>query len=230
MWIGEVSGAQFFGANRWTVSFFTESSGVTLSAFPMRPLRELAAERRGSSDPQQLGDISIAYLGLENVRPMTGELVDFANRSATSVKSRSKIFQRDDVLYGRLRPELNKVFLAQGQVTEGLCSGEFIVLVPRKDVVLPRYLRHALASPFVTQFASKFTVGASLPRMATEDLLGIDIPVPPLEIQAKMVKRLAEIDSEIAELRGRLEGLPSKQTDAFLEAISSGSGVIDLAA
>jgi hypothetical protein len=175
-----------------------------------------------------MGNVTISYLGLENVRPLTGELVDFSPRPASSVKSRSKVFQPDDVLYGRLRPELNKVFLAQGQVTKGLCSGEFIVLVPHKDYILPRYLRHALASAFVTQFAVKFKVGASLPRMATADLLGIEIPVPPLNIQATMVRQLAKIDAEIADLRAKLEALPQRETAAFVSAISSGSETIDL--
>lgn len=228
MWIGNASGAQFFSANRWTVSFFNETRDVGTSAFPMRPLRELAVERRGAADPQKLGDIYISYLGLENVRPLTGELIDFQPKPALAIKSRSKIFRTDDVLYGRLRPELNKVFLAQGPLTEGLCSGEFIVFVPRTDLVLPRYLRHALASSFVTQFVSKFTVGASLPRITTADLLGINIPVPPVSIQVQMVKKLAEVDFEIAELRSRLQKLPIKQTHAFLESVSSGSGTIDI--
>lgn len=228
MWIGEVSGAEFFSANRWTVSFFTESKASTVSAFPMRPLREVVAERKGAADPQQLGDVSISFLGLENVRPLTGELVDFSERPAISVKSRSKIFRRDDVLYGRLRPELNKVYLAQGEVCEGLCSGEFIVLIPRTDVVLPRYLRHILASSFVTQFAAKFKVGASLPRMATEDLLSIEVPIPPIEVQAKIVKRLEEVDAEIIELRAKIEELPGLQAEALLTAIADGSDSIDI--
>lgn len=228
MWLGEVSGTELVNANRWTVSFFTEANLVTRSAFPLHPLSKVAVERRGSSDPQQMGDVEICYIGLENVRSLTGELVDFAPRPAASVKSRSKIFKPDDVLYGRLRPELNKVFLAEGQVSEGLCSGEFIVLVSRKDYVLPRYLRHALASSFVTQFVAKFKVGAALPRMAIDDLLGIEIPIPPLDIQAKMVARLAEIDAEIANLRAKLEDLPINEAKAFIAAIASGTGTIDL--
>lgn len=228
MWIGEVSGAEFFSANRWTVSFFAESKATTVSAFPMRPIREVVAERKGAVDPQNLGDVSISFLGLENVRPLTGELVDFYERPAISVKSRSKIFRRDDVLYGRLRPELNKVYLAQGEVCDGLCSGEFIVLIPNKDVVLPRYLRHILASSFVTQFASKFRVGASLPRMSTVDLLSIEVPIPPLSVQTKIVKRLEEVDAEIIELRARIEELPGMQAEALLVAIADGSDSIDI--
>lgn len=228
MWVSEVSSDEFFSANRWTVSYFTDAVEVTRSAFPMYPLRNVAIERKGTADPQLMGGELVSYLGLENVRSNTGELIDFAPRPAASIKSRSKIFQQDDVLYGRLRPELNKVFLAQGRVTQGLCSGEFIVLKPNLNSILPRYLRHILASSFVTSFTAKYTRGASLPRMATDDLLGIEIPVPPLDVQTRIVDRLAEIDTEIASLRAKLEALPSRQAEAFLNAIASGAGQIDI--
>jgi hypothetical protein len=226
MWVGEVSSAELFAANRWSVSFFADVKASSSSAFVMRPLSEIASERKGSTDPQQLGDVAIAFLGLENVRPLTGELVDFAKRPASSVKSRSKNFLAGDVLYGRLRPELNKVYLAEGPVSEGLCSGEFIVLTCQKGVVLPRYLRHILASPFVTRYAEKFKVGASLPRMGTSDLLGIEVPVPPLEVQAAMAQRLEALDQEVIALRTRLDSLPRLQSQALLTAIAEGADAL----
>lgn len=228
MWTMVVESAKLFRADRWTVSYFTETKFAGKSAYRMRPLKELADERRSTVDPRQYGSEPIVYVGLENVRSTTGELVEFSPRPASSIKSRSKTFRVGDVLYGRLRPELNKVYLAHPPVSEGMCSGEFIVLSPRKDVVLSRYLRHILASSFVTQFASKFTVGASLPRMSTRDLLDIEVPVPPLDVQAKLVEQLAQIDQEIIALRSRLDTLPAQQAKGLLAALSSGTPVIEI--
>jgi hypothetical protein len=229
MWTGVVESTRLFRADRWTVSYFTETRVSGTWAYRQRPLRELAVERRSTVDPKQYGEESIVYIGLENIRSTTGELVDFALRPASSIKSRSKTFRPGDVLYGRLRPELNKVYLAQEPASEGMCSGEFIVLAPRQDVVLPRYLRHILASSFVTQFAGKFTVGASLPRMSTSDLLGIEVPVPPLDVQARLVEQLGKIDQEIISLRARLATLPAQQAEGLLAALSSGRPVIEMA-
>lgn len=228
MWVGNVSINTLFSSKRWTVSFYNNERVVNNSAFKVCRVGDVATERKGAADPQKMGDAAINYLGLENVRSLTGELVDFAPRQALSVKSRSKIFQSDDLLFGRLRPELNKVYLAQGAVSSGLCSGEFIVLVPKTSVIVPRYLRHALVSSFVTQFVGKFKVGASLPRISSEDLLSIGVPVPPMHIQEQMVRKLEEIDSEIVRLRLKVETLPNKMADAFLLAISDGTGVIHI--
>jgi hypothetical protein len=227
MWVGTINSNHFFSANRWTVAYFNNTDVSLAAGFPMRKIRDLAVERKSSTDPQQLGKIEVSYLGLENVRPLTGELVDFAPRLASAIKSRSKVFHRGDVLYGRLRPELNKVFLAEGSVQDGLCSGEFIVLMPNSKIVFSRFLRHVLSSRYVTQFATMFKVGASLPRMGVEDLLDISIPVPPLQIQEDLVKRLEMLDLEIAETRKKVEELPTRTAAAMLEFLQNGGGKFD---
>ena len=151
--------------------------------------------------------------------PETGELVGFEPKLASSIKSRSKVFGPGDILFGRLRPELNKVYLVDGEPSEGVCSGEFIVLVPITSQVSARYIRHIIASPFVSRFVEKFRVGASLPRMAANDLLGIRVPVPPLEVQEQIALKLAEMDQELRNLRRRVEELPGQQRETLMEAV-----------
>lgn len=214
-------------SGRWTPSFFFGTTNSPDSSHEMIELRHLVAERKGSIDPQMLGEVQVAYLGLENVRPQTGELVDFERRTAISIKSRSKIFKGGDILFGRLRPELNKVYLVDGELAEGICSGEFIVLMPLASRVNPKYVRHIIASPFVSRFVDKFRVGASLPRISTSDLLGIKVPLPPLALQEKIAIQLDTMDKELKDLRRRLEELPGQQLEFLLNAVGCRDDVQD---
>ena len=132
MWFAEVPGEQIHRADRWTAAFFNQAKITSKAAFPMRLIGLIAAERRGTSDPQLLGNSQINYLGLENVRSLTGELCDFSPRPAASIKSRSKLFKLGDVLYGRLRPELNKVTVPS------------LVLVGEHDEATPPPMSHEL--------------------------------------------------------------------------------------
>ncbi|MFM5732822.1 restriction endonuclease subunit S [Aeromonas caviae] len=216
-----VEHASLTASNRWTPSFFFGAENSPYAAYDMIELRQLVSEKKGAIDPQKQGERQISYLGLENVRSQTGELVGFEPRAASSIKSRSKIFGLGDILFGRLRPELNKVYLVDGEPSEGICSGEFIVLAPITSRVNARYVRHIIASPFVTKFIEKFRVGASLPRIAADDLLGIKVPVPPLEVQEQIARRLAEMDQELRGLRLRVEELPSQQLEALMMAVGS---------
>jgi restriction endonuclease S subunit len=216
-----VKHASLATSGRWTPAFFFGAEDGPCAAYEMIELRQLVSERKGAVDPQTLGELQISYLGLENVRSQTGELVGFEPRVASSIKSRSKVFRSGDILFGRLRPELNKVYLVDGEPSEGLCSGEFIVLVPITSRVNSRYVRHIIASPFVSRFVEKFRVGASLPRMAAADLLGIKVPVPPLAVQEQIARRLEAMDQELRDLRQRVEELPSQQRRALMEAVGS---------
>src|SRR5437764_462872 len=118
----------------WKVEYFLAPSKVRRDlASPLLPVGELVSERRESLEPSQFPDFLFNYVGLEHVEGLTGDLVSFDPVSGRQIRSRSKIFRAGDVLYGRLRPYLNKVFVAEGSVTTGICSGEFYVLIPRQE-------------------------------------------------------------------------------------------------
>lgn len=218
----QISSEVFKRSNRWTVSFFAEPEEGVSSSYRSIQIGELCKERRGSLDPQLLGEALINYIGLENVRSKTGELVEFQARSASKVKSRSKKFETNDVLFGRLRPELNKVYVVESGISSGLCSGEFLVLTPNLDHVTPRYLRYLLASKFVTSYVSKYKAGASLPRISAQDLMSLKIPLPPLKVQEDLDFQLEKLEAELSILRLRLQSLPQEMEDLVISVLRSG--------
>src|ERR1700749_5073824 len=65
----------------------------------------------------------LPFIGMEQVEDHTRRLLGTVPSAA--MKSTAFNFFKGDVLYGRLRPYLNKVYCAE---FEGLCSSEFIVL------------------------------------------------------------------------------------------------------
>jgi hypothetical protein len=230
MWTASVGFDSLLERNRWNVEFFCDPTSADggISAFPMCPVRELAKERRGSMDPQEAGDTLLNYLGLENIQSLTGELVSFEPRPGKSVKSRSKKFFRDDVLYGRLRPNLNKVYHATDPVAEGICSGEFFVLIPDTDVIRPIVLRYLLASEHVQRHAARFQIGTALPRMNLDDLMDIQLPVPPLEIQRQYEQELASRYARLVSLRAELDSLPGAIAGSLLAALEQGDAELKL--
>lgn len=228
MWTSEMPYAVLAERNRWKVEFFCAPSTSDLppSAFDMLSIGELVKERKGGMEPASEGDRLVSYLGLENVQSLTGQLVNFEPRQGRSIKSRSKLFFADDVLYGRLRPNLNKVFLAAAPVTEGLCSGEFFVFVPNREIINPVVLRYLLASDYVQRHATRFQIGTALPRMNLDDLLEIKVPVPPLPLQEKYAKTLLARFTHLVEVKREADTLPLRIASSFLAALETGSSQI----
>jgi len=98
------------------------------------------------------------------------------------------MFTTNDVLFGKLRPYLAKVAVP---TFGGCCSSEIIVLRPTV-AVLRRFLYYCLlAEPFV-RWINSFSYGTKMPRIDPERLMNARIPIPPIEMQAAIVRWLDE--------------------------------------
>jgi type I restriction enzyme S subunit len=111
---------------------------------------------------------------------------------ARTMRSSGNRFYRDDVLYGRLRPYLNKVYKPD---FDGLCSGEFIVF-PKTEGVDSNFLRYRLNAADFAHFASHLNAG-DRPRVDFDQLSVFEIFLPPLDEQQRIV---AEIEKQFTRL------------------------------
>ena len=125
-------------------------------------------------------------------------------------------------MYGRLRPYLNKVFLACREVPEGICSGEFYVLVPETGLVLPHFARALLASKYVQGVVAGLLTGSALPRLQLEDLLAIEVPLPPIAQQKFIEEFIVREDERRRELAAELADWPSATIEAVVISLESG--------
>lgn len=230
MWLATVPFGQLRQGARWKVEFYCgDSASKPETAYDSVPLREILDERRESLDPQAYPEHVFNYLGLEHVQSLTGDLVDFQPRSGREVLSRCKVFRQGDVLYGRLRPYLNKVFLATREVLEGICSGEFYVLTPDTRLVLPHFARAVLASKYVQGVVAGLLTGSALPRLQLDDLLAIEVPLPPIARQQSIEEYLVREDERRRELAAELAYWPSATIEAVVSALESGKKPVKVA-
>jgi len=135
-----------------------------------------AADCRGAAkvDSTSLRD-SDWVLDLEDIDGGAGKVVamaTFAERRSLSTKAS---FQKGDVLYGKLRPYLNKVVIAD---RPGFCTTEIIPLRPHKNVAAG-YLQLFLRSPHFLRYAAAKNYGMKMPRLGTQDLESAAFPLPP---------------------------------------------------
>jgi len=223
MWVAKASIFDFQKKSCWKVEFFCDEGTITSnSTFNLVSLREIVTERKETLNPQTSPDELLNYVGLENVQSLTGDLINFYPKYGKNIRSRSKVFKQGDILYGRLRPYLNKVFLADEFISEGICSGEFYVLKPDLKKVLPNFLRATLASQYVQQYVQNLQTGSALPRLQIQDLLEIEIPLPPIKIQQDYEEFLIQRNAYRRKLSIELSELPQKIIDTVVNALEYG--------
>ncbi len=131
----------------------------------------------------------INYVGLENIESNTGRLTnDVILDNPATIKSTKNLFARSDILYGKLRPNLNKVWMAD---RSGICSTDIFVLQPTSDqILLSLYANIFRSRQFNDEVLTQLS-GAQLPRVNWKSLANIQIPFPPLDVQKDI---LAEIE------------------------------------
>lgn len=144
-------------------------------------LGEIIQPRSERANPKDYP--TLPYVGLENVEPQTMRLVGYQH--GRDVRSTSGRFAKGDVLYGRLRPYLNKVWVAE---FEGLCSGEFIVF-PAVEGLNSRFLAARLSCDDFVEFADSQTSGER-PRVHFPKLARFELSVPSTEEQGRIIDKL----------------------------------------
>lgn len=137
------------------------------------------------------GETAAWYVGLEHIEPDTMRLLGHGEGS--EIRSSSLRFSKGDVLYGKMRPYLNKVWVAE---FSGICSAEFLVF-PKRDGVNNEFLAERLnAEDFVT-FANG-QVSGERPRVDFKKLSRFVILLPPAAEQNRIVSKLNAALSALA--------------------------------
>lgn len=103
-------------------------------------------------------DPGLPYLGLEHLAP--GRMTAMAHGRAGDVQSHKFAFRRGDVLYGKLRPYLDKAVLAEH---DGVCTTELLVLRPKPGIDR-QYLACVVHTPGMVEHAMSGVTGAHHPR------------------------------------------------------------------
>ncbi|EHG5995212.1 restriction endonuclease subunit S [Escherichia fergusonii] len=130
-------------------------------------------------------------LELEDIEKVTSKLlnkVTFAERPFKSSKNR---FSQGDVLYGKLRPYLDKVIVAN---EPGVCTTEIIPITSYGNIY-PEFLRLLLKAPNFISYANSSTHGMNLPRLGTEKAQQAVIELAPIQEQLRIVSRVDKLMS-----------------------------------
>lgn len=136
-----------------------------------------------------------AYVGLEHIDGGNPRLERW--ESAASVVSAKARFQPGDVLYGKLRPYLDKAVLAE---SEGVCSTDILVLETRLGLD-SMYLSYLIHTHRFIDAAIQSTSGVTLPRTSWNTLAKAEFPLPPLPEQRAIARVLHAAQEAIAARR-----------------------------
>jgi type I restriction enzyme M protein len=160
---------------------------VGVSAWPFVPVGEVFRKADQTVLPESL-DGPVTYIGLENITQNTGEIEgNVVTEKPTDIKSLKNVFKPRNILYGKLRPNLNKVWLAD---RKGICSTDIFVIEALEGETDPALYAYVFRSARFNDAVIGQLKGAQLPRIGWSSFAELQIPLPPLEVQKEFVAEI----------------------------------------
>jgi type I restriction enzyme S subunit len=154
---------------------------------------------------------TLPYVGLEHIEKETGQFADSFKRQPEALLATKFKFTEKHVLYGKLRPYLNKVVLPS---FEGVCTTEILPVLPFPNKINRVYLYLTLLSSEFVNWASLNVSGANLPRLDPKRLVEFKLPLPSLKEQ----ERFAAIAQKADRLR-RTRRYALQLSDTYLQSV-----------
>ena len=110
----------------------------------------------------------------------------------------SKRFAKGDVLFGKRRAYLKKVAVAD---FDGICSGDILVIRAKAKKMLQGLLPYYISADAFIQHAVSTSAGSLSPRTKWKDLAELEVSVPDLRTQEKILEVLQQLETTIALLK-----------------------------
>jgi len=161
-----------------------------MSAWPIVPLGEVCDERCELVAPTNQPATYFNYIDISAINNSSKRIVASRELLGKDAPSRARQLVRSgDVLVATTRPNLNSVALVSTENHGHIASTGFCVLRPN-DKVLPKYLFCWVQSPEFVRQISFLVQGALYPAVTDQQVRNLEIPLPSLAEQRRIVAAL----------------------------------------
>ena len=128
-------------------------------------------------------------LDLEDIEKETGIIINRCSAGSRKITGDKVVFHKGQILYSKLRPYLKKILIAP---SEGICSPELVPFIVFGGI-LPEYVVAVLKAPHVDYLINSVTYGVKMPRVGTDTMINLLVPLPPLTEQKRIVAKIEEL-------------------------------------
>jgi type I restriction enzyme S subunit len=161
--------------------------GDEAQGWPMRRLGEVLNLRKEVIHPRDMPVGIATFVGLEHIESLTGQRIGSVEIEKAALTGRKPQFCAGDIVYGYLRPYLNKVWIAE---FDGLCSVDQYVysVSPEADT---EYIAWFMRSSAYLDRAPIDTMPGQLPRIRTEEVASVALNFPPIHEQRRIAQSIS---------------------------------------
>ncbi|MCG2717295.1 MAG: restriction endonuclease subunit S [Nanoarchaeota archaeon] len=193
-------------------NYFTYNKIIQVEkGWEVLPLKKLIKYRKEKATPPYN---SKKYVSLEHIESGNRNLLKYSD--SKSVRSVTNKFYKGDILYGKLRPNLDKVAVAQ---FDGICTTEILVLNPQKNEDFSFVFEHITSQRF-KDYNVQMSYGTKMPRTSDKIINKYLVPYPPPDVRSNIGKSNDKIHNFELSLRKEFRHLKSLRNKISNELLS----------
>ena len=159
---------------------------VSIDSWEEKKLGKIVKNIKDKYEPTLNNKKCVKYIGLEHIEKNNG-IIGFG--SSDDVKSLKTIFELGDILYGKLRPYLNKHDIAK---FSGICSTDILVY-RAEDFNTAKFMNYFMNTEKFIFYTVSNSKGINLPRISEKEVSGILVNVPTLSEQSEIVRIIDDL-------------------------------------
>ncbi len=185
-------------------------------------LRHLISLRKEIVHPRDNPTGKATFVGLEHIESGSGKRIGESKTDLSRLTGRKPRFIKGDIIYGYLRPYLNKVWLAE---FDGICSVDQYVFTVDESQAIPEFIAWFMLSPQYLERAPVQTSPGQLPRIRTEEVASVELNLPSIPEQRRIVNALmdemAQVERARAAVRVQVDAMDSLSESLLERAFGS---------
>ncbi len=152
---------------------------------------KIAKIEKTSVNPDKMVENS-NYIGLEHIESETGCILNIMTVQDAGLKSNKYVFDEECVLYGKLRPYLNKVALPN---FKGVSSTDILPIKSIEGISNKYFIKFLLSHPYYIKKSTEMSTGANLPRISSKAIEKFKVYSPPLKLQNQFAEIVKNVET-----------------------------------
>ena len=181
-------------------------NGARISQYPHKRLGEICEINPKSADPSEMFTDWFNYIDISCVENESGKFLGANRTSLSEAASRARrIIAANDVLLSTVRPNLKAFAIIPEPPERAIASTGFAVLRAKPEMLLPEFLIQMVRGDHALDQMMGIMGKGAYPSINQSDVEGIQIPLPPIEIQKEIVTEIESYQKVIDGARAVLD-------------------------
>jgi len=191
----------------------------------VRCFRHCGTIPNGQADPRLAEYRDMVLIAPNHIESETGRLIQTETAHDQRAESGKYVAQKGDVIYSKIRPELQKACIAPERC---LCSADMYPITPQRDMVA-EYILYNLLCDWFTKYAVLWSDRVAMPKVNRETLGNCLMVVPPMDEQHEIVRYIKTQTEHIDRMADRIRRQVTKLQEYRQTLISAAvTGKIDV--